>query len=66
MPAPVLSIMSQLLKTVRDAIQLGKSTVHIQNEDITLHTDVACFATLDAAIKVRSALLFVYLFSIIY
>ncbi|KAK2150973.1 hypothetical protein LSH36_380g01065, partial [Paralvinella palmiformis] len=50
-PAPVLSIMSQLLKSVRDAIHLGKSTVHILNEDVTLHADSACFATLDAAIK---------------
>lgn len=55
-PAPALSIFSQLLQSYQEALQ-AKTTVMtfpLQGEEITLHANGACFATLDSQVRAPS------------
>ncbi|XP_033641711.1 dynein beta chain, flagellar outer arm-like [Asterias rubens] len=53
-PAPVLSIFSQLLQSFLDALRMGKSATvfPFQTDEVAVNANGACFATLDSSISV--------------
>ena len=50
----VLSVFSQLINTVLEALRSGKASVHLQADDLQLSPHGACFALLDSSVPVVS------------
>ena len=52
--AAVISVLSQHLSTVLQALQAGKSTVQLHSQELQLSPDAACFAFIDSSVKVKA------------
>ncbi|XP_076457719.1 uncharacterized protein LOC143291635 isoform X3 [Babylonia areolata] len=51
---PVLSVFTQLMSTVVDALRQSKAAVHLQSDDVQLSPHGAIFALMDSAIPVTA------------
>lgn len=49
----VMSILTQLLQVIHDGLHANKGTVIIQEEEVPLMADAACFATLTNSISIK-------------